>query len=150
MPKVVKSISLDERTAPIAQSKDNFSAWVREQLLLEIAHTIPCHFFKVNILDRNSKTTETKEEVCNGMRKPPCPNCYPNGPPIQEDWKAYATGRIDLEELHRRTDIEWKWRIDLRNQAKTRSENTLNDAPTPHLRERKYVRRLIWWLWSWI
>lgn len=154
MSKIVKSISLDARTAPIAASKDNFSKWVREQLLSEIAYSLPCSFFPMVRRDHEGKVLEEKEEVCNGHKTPTCEKCWPNGKPNQEDWLDYARWIIDLEELHERTDAEWKWRTDLRAQKKERaapSKKVENDPNTPHSRQQKrYVRRLIWWIWSYI
>ena len=51
MPKIVKSISLDERTAPIANNKTNFSAWVREKLLEDIEYSIPCSYYPLHHMD---------------------------------------------------------------------------------------------------
>ena len=55
MTKIVKSISLDETTIAIANSKKNFSGWVREQLLMDIQYTIPCYFFTVYHTDRKGQ-----------------------------------------------------------------------------------------------
>ena len=152
--KIVKSISLDERTAPIAAAKDNFSAWVREQLLSEIAYSLPCSFFPMVRRDHEGKELERKEEVCNGQKVPTCEKCYPNGKPNQADWLDYARWIIDLEELHERTDEEWKWRTDLRARKKERaapSKKVKDDANTPPSRhQKKYVRRLIRWIWGYI
>lgn len=141
MTKIVKSISLDERTAPIASEKENFSAWVREQLLNEIAYTIPCTFFEIHHLDRSGKQifdeyfTEdgkklkrkrTTKEICNAMKKPHCTVCYPEGPPEGVDWRLYTQRRIDREELLRRASERWKWRTDaLAQQAN--AKNPQND-----------------------
>ena len=99
MTKIVKSISLDAQTAPMANEKENFSRWVREQLLSEIQYTQPCVYFEVRHTDRfgkvifdpdpenpkNKKMRVTKE-ICNGQKKPTCSKCYPEGPPEREDW----------------------------------------------------------------
>jgi hypothetical protein len=164
-PKIVKSISLDERTAPIANEKNNFSAWVREQLLNEISYTIPCTFFEVHHLDRAGKQilddyyTEDGQklkrkritaEICNGMKKPHCSVCYPEGPPEGDDWRLYTRRQIDRAELLERASKRWKWRTDaLKDQ--TNSKNQEKEPFTPHSRPRKaYVRRLLVWIWSYI
>jgi len=153
MPKVIKSISLDERTAPIASAKSNFSAWVREQLLAEIAYTIPCNYAKITIW-KGDERVGTKSEICNGVRKPPCLECYPEGPPDREDWLAYSRCEIDKEELQARAVKTWEWRTEFKNQAKGRnqgSENDLNEAKHPPSKpKRAYVRRGLTWVWSWI
>tara|TARA_B100000029_G_C17104446_1_gene789127 strand:+ start:96 stop:548 length:453 start_codon:yes stop_codon:yes gene_type:complete len=150
MAKVVKSISLDAETAVLAGAKDNFSAWVREQLYHEIILEKDCVFFRSQdpkkrwnpekgIYERNN---ETREETCNGMRKPRCPKCYPDGAPTQEDWLEYVRWEITLEELLERT----KRRYD----AILAAKNSENDANTPPLRRRKYVRRFLSWVWEFI
>ena len=165
MPKIVKSISLDERTAPIADEKSNFSAWVREKLLNEIAYTIPCTFFTVHHLDRRGvqiqedyytedgqkmKRKVVTEEICNGMKRPHCITCYPEGPPEQEDWRHYTRRAIDKEELLRRASLRWKWRTD----ALARDEGSKNQENVPQMGgkqvKRAYVRRLLTWIWSFI
>lgn len=156
MPKVVKSISLDERTAPIAQSKSNFSAWVREQLLSEIAYDLPCNFFTKTPLKigRGGHTTKdysrSIKEICNGMARPPCVKCYPEGGPEQEDWLEYVSDRITKEELQERAEKKWKWRTDLKKQAKTRKENEKSTSIPPIEGEKRYVRRFLKWVWSYI
>ena len=114
MPKIVKSISLDERTAPIAEQKTNFSAWVREKLLEEIEYTLPCNYFEVvhrgkdnktlfrTVKDENGKVTKEPiitKEICNAVRKPTCSKCYPEGAPEQKDWILYVDRKIDKTEL---------------------------------------------------
>ena len=165
MTKIVKSISLDERTAPIASEKENFSAWVREQLLNEIAYTIPCNFFTVHHYDRKGKQiydqyyTETGEklkrkrvtsEICNGMKKPTCTVCYPEGAPDGKDWLLYTQRQIDREELLSRASERWRWRTD----ALAKQENSKNQENTPQMGgdkpKRAYVRRLLVWIWSFI
>lgn len=165
MTKIVKSISLDERTAPIASEKDNFSAWVREQLLNEISYTIPCTFFEVRHFDRRGKQiyddyySESGEklkrmritsEICNAMRKPTCTVCYPEGPPEAEDWLLYTRREIDREELLRRASKRWSWRTD----ALAKQEDPKNTENTPQMGgekpQRAYVRRLLTFIWSFI
>tara|TARA_B100000029_G_scaffold469127_1_gene506742 strand:- start:724 stop:1131 length:408 start_codon:yes stop_codon:yes gene_type:complete len=135
MTKVVKSISLDEQTSILASSKNNFSAWVREQLLAEVAHTIPCSYFS------------DIHQICNGMRKPHCITCYPEGPPTREDWLAFVSEEITQEELQEKALETWSWRTQLKTEPKN-----VEDAPQPLgvEREKKYLRRLIWWIWSYI
>ena len=160
MTKVVKSISLDEQTAPLANEKSNFSAWVRQQLLDEIQYTIPCVYFKVKIpgkkvwnetFEKWGKEPDKEiEEICNGQKKTSCKKCFPHGPPEREDWLAYANGRITGKELLSRAENTWKWRTDQIEKNKD-SKNQEKEAFTPHLRQRKaYVRRLLSWIWSYI
>lgn len=165
MPKIVKSISLDERTAPIASEKANFSEWVREKLLNEIEYTIPCTFFTVHHLDRGGKqiydeyyTEEgqklkrkrTTAEICNAMKKPHCSVCYPEGPPEGEDWREYTRRQIDRDELLRRASKRWEWRTNaIKDQANSKNQENEPQmgGKTP---QRAYVRRLLVWIWSFI
>ena len=171
MVKIVKSISLDEHTAPIANEKSNFSQWVREQLLAEIQYTLPCFYFTVYHTDRTGKKLfETitspdgsvikqplvTEEVCNGQKKPHCAKCYPNGPPTREDWLLYTQRRIDLDELQERTKATWKWKLDQIEDKKRQiseglSKNQENVPPMGGVKpKRAYVRRLFVFIWSFI
>ena len=166
MTKIVKSISLDAQTAPMANEKENFSRWVREQLLSEIQYTQPCVYFEVRHTDRfgkvifdpdpenpkNKKMRVTKE-ICNGQKKPTCPKCYPEGPPEREDWLLYAGGRITKSELLDRASQTWKWRTDQINEktAIPVSKKLKNDPQSRGSKpKRAYVRRLLVWIWSFI
>ena len=161
MTKIVKSISLDAETAPIANEKENFSAWVRQQLLTEIQYTKPCVFFDVVHRDRFGKTIydsgedgrkhpRITSEICNGQKKPHCPKCYPHGMPDREDWLEYANARIDRKELLARAEKTWKWRTD-QIEAKKASKNQEKVSPMGGVKpKRAYVRRLLTWIWSYI
>tara|TARA_Y100000361_G_C11089516_1_gene305669 strand:- start:18 stop:503 length:486 start_codon:yes stop_codon:yes gene_type:complete len=160
MTKIVKSISLDEQTAPLANEKSNFSRWVREQLLEEIQYTVPCVYFKVKIKGKKVWSEQWEkwgqepdrviEEICNGQKKPSCKKCYPLGNPKREDWLEYAGGRITKDELLERTADHWKWRTDQIERIKA-SKNQEN-VPQMGGKEvkRAYVRRLLVWIWSFI
>lgn len=156
MVKVVKSISLDEDTAPIANSKENFSAWVREQLRAEIAYDLPCNFMKLTPMKMSPGGFMKKdydnsiEEICNAMAKPPCVTCYPEGPPDREDWLQYVRLQITKEELQSRALDKWKWRTDLKEQKKQRKESVKSVSTPPIEDEKRYVRRFLKWLWSYI
>jgi len=166
MVKIVKSISLDEHTAPIANSKRNFSAWVRQQLLEDIQYAKPCVYFKVKHRALKVYNPETggwskakdtiTEEICNGQAKPSCVRCYPQGPPKQEDWLLYATGRITKVELLDSAAEHWKWKTDQIEEKKRQisegiSKNQENDPKRGGDKpKRAYVRRLLSFLWSFI
>lgn len=165
MPKIVKSISLDERTAPIAEEKPNFSAWVREQLLNEISYTIPCIYFEVHHLDRAGKqiyddyyTEEGQKlkrkritkEICNGMKKPHCSICYPEGPPEGEDWRLYTRRQIDRAELLERASKRWEWRTNAINDQSDLKKLENDPQSRGSKPKRAYVRRLFVFIWSFI
>ena len=156
MPKIIKSISLDERTIEIANSKDNFSSWVREKLLDEIEYTIPCSYFPLQILKtdlgRVIKEAVPEGEVCNGVRKPTCKTCWPNGEhPEHSDWLAYVRREIDLDELQERTRQTWSWKHNLAKEQDLAVKNYINDPKRGGEKpKRAYVRRLLTWIWSFI
>tara|TARA_Y100000401_G_C8324663_1_gene227450 strand:- start:2540 stop:3034 length:495 start_codon:yes stop_codon:yes gene_type:complete len=163
MTKIVKSISLDEQTAPLANEKSNFSGWVREQLLDEIQYTIPCVYFKIKVRgqkvfdDRSGEWKKESdrviEEICNGQKKPSCKKCYPEGPPPQEDWLKYVQGRIDKVELLERASAHWKWRTDQINEKRgiRDSKNQEKVSPMGGVKpKRAYLRRFLTWIWSYI
>ncbi len=165
-PKIVKSISLDERTAPIAENKSNFSAWVREKLLEDIEFQIPCTFYPLHHTDsmtgkqlfitiKDEKGSVKKEpkitrEICNGVRKPTCSVCYPEGAPDGKDWRLYASQQIDKTELLARASSRWKWRTDAIRANQLGKEREKTASTPPIVREKKYVRRLLKWIWSYI
>tara|TARA_Y100000296_G_C5144170_1_gene242750 strand:- start:49 stop:510 length:462 start_codon:yes stop_codon:yes gene_type:complete len=152
MPKIIKSCSLDERTIEIANSKENFSGWVREKLLEEIQYTIPCNYFPLDALKSYNGLTVLEAvpegEICNGVKKPVCPTCWPQGAPTNEDWIAYAQRHIDLDELRERTNQHWKWKVDLEKQQ---IKNHINDSKKRGEKpKRAYLRRFLTWIWTFI
>jgi len=136
--KVVKSISLDQETAKLANAKSNFSEWVRIQLLTEIHLERDCIFFTRQITDKKNKLI-TESHFCNGMSKMPCPKCWPNGAPRREDWLRYSKFEISPEDLVATT-----------NELYSAIEKA-NPEPVIEIRiEKRYVRRFLKWLWSYI
>ena len=155
MPKIIKSCSLDERTIDIANSKDNFSEWVREQLLNEIEYTLPCSYFPLKLVKTDLghiiKEAVPEGEVCNGVRKPTCKTCWPDGKPESKDWLEYVERRIDLSELRERTRQHWSWRKSLEKKRNLAVKNHINDPKRGGEKpKRAYVRRLLTWIWSFI
>jgi hypothetical protein len=135
--KIVKSISLDEDTIHLANAKTNFSQWVREQLYSEITRNKECSFAIRQEWDHLGQVVRKDEEVCNGLRVGPrCMKCWPVGKPSKEDWQQYVKFVIDLGELKQRTLERWN-EIEESNQI-------------PQVKERKYLRRLLAFLWSWV
>lgn len=138
MTKIVKSISLDEDTIHLANAKPNFSQWVREQLYHEIMRNKECSYAIRQEWDRLGQVVRYDEEVCNGLRVGPrCVKCWPKGKPSKEDWQQYSKFVIDLPELQSRTSARWLEIEDAQPQ----------DIKKP---ERKYLRRLLAFLWSWV
>jgi len=87
MARIVKSCALDAETDAIASDLPNFSYWVRvelrnlrDQQLIESGAPMELHH----------RPDEQFGGVCNGMKRPTCRKCYPNGPPSQTDWLSYV------------------------------------------------------------
>jgi len=85
---MIKSISLPPHLAEKASSIGNFSGWVQEQLEKE--------GFEVNV---NMHNPIPELGVCNGMRKPTCGQCYPEGPPTQAEWLSFRDSLYFHDEL---------------------------------------------------
>tara|TARA_B100000902_G_C27306527_1_gene915829 strand:- start:374 stop:841 length:468 start_codon:yes stop_codon:yes gene_type:complete len=136
--KVVKSISLDEETAKLANAKSNFSEWVRIQLLTEIHLERDCVFFTRQIMNKKNKLI-TESHFCNGMSKMPCVKCWPQGAPRREDWLRYTKFEISAEDLVATTSELYQ------------AIEKANPEPIIEIRiEKRYVRRFLKWLWSYI
>jgi len=87
MGRIVKSVALDAETDAIASDLPNFSYWVRvelrnlrDQILEDSGAPMELHH----------RPDESFGGVCNGMKRPTCRKCYPNGPPAQADWLSYV------------------------------------------------------------
>jgi hypothetical protein len=122
--RIVKSVSLDHKTASIADSMDNHSAFVRECLLRYHATLI------------RPKCTTAPEHVVGGLCIPSkgiCLQCWPNGKPDYDDWKSYNRSikflvdeDEDYPELHKQAR-EW-----IQEKAKENNPSLidLTDIPT--------------------
>jgi len=139
MAKIVRSISLDPQTEELAQEKSNFSKWVRQQLLNETIYARKC-FFPTNDLGESL-------DICNGMAKPRCTTCYPVAAPSRSEWLLFRTSIQTPQELR---DLIASKHEDLPIRHKINAESSKDEASTPHLRERKYLRRAIKLIWSFI
>ena len=113
MPKIVRSVSLDQQTDLLAQEKSNFSKWVRDQLLSETIYARKCFY----PLDTNNVKETNDLGICNGMAKPRCVKCYPIASPTRD--QLYA-------------------------------KEEKKEPSTPPMRERKYLRRSLKYIWSFI
>ena len=85
MARIIKSVSLDPRTAHIAGQMGNFSAFVRVCLM-----QYENHFSEV--IEHTHEEANRHGGLCNAMARPYCRACYPHGPPSGEAWRA---GRAD-------------------------------------------------------
>ena len=133
MARIIKSVSLDPRTAMIASRMGNFSAFVRECLIQYDDH-----------YSENTNHSQDEEfrtgGLCNGRLSPHCRVCYPHGPPGREAWLAYradpeGVGQAWLQaQAIQANDHEWH----------LVAENVAYAAPRPQVAapRRSWVRRL--------
>ncbi len=149
--KVVKSISLNEDTAPLAAAKVNFSAWVRKALLDEAAQSRrkrPDGGKGQHIAMRPSMG------VCWPFHGDGCCNlCWPDGPPTEEGWRTlmddHAASR-NLSPLGYAKNLpEGQGWLSEEEEAILLASKDENASNTPPLR-RRYVRRFLAWAWEWI
>ena len=84
MARIIKTISLPPHLHEKASQIRNFSGWVQDQLEAEglIVHT-----------DAHRPIPELG--ICNGVRRPTCAECYPDGAPTRDEWLAFRN-----EEFH--------------------------------------------------
>lgn len=151
--KVVKSISLNEKTAPLAEAKANFSLWVRQALLDEA------------MLTRRKPDTQEATHVqptraeggllCWPFHEEGCCHlCWPEGPPTEADYSEWiASGTYTIHEARKVMTEEAPkgqgWLTLEEESALLLASKEENGPHTPPLR-RRYVRRFLAWAWEWI
>lgn len=136
MSRIIRTVSLTKKTDDLAAQKANFSAWVREQLILDHQN--------VSLIHVTKKIFEEKG-ICNPFADPYCGICYPYGKPKPEDGRLYNSGHIDKEVLQKRTKDHYDNVI-----SNIEPKNQEKEPLTPPMRQRKYIRRLVKWLIEWI
>ena len=136
MYRIIKTVSLDKESDDIASEISNFSKWVRNKLKEEKQQ-----------LSKNHTNVDLyqKQGICNPLNVPRCLICYPHGKPSQEYVKSFNQGYISKEELQELTKIQYEGVIEIIEEEKT--EKVPLDPPK---RERKYIRRSLSWIWSFI
>jgi hypothetical protein len=99
MPSIIRSVSLNPKTAAVASKLGNFSAFVRECLMrYEAARGGG---------DHTNPEDSRLGGLCNAMHHlGPCVKCYPLGGPDGQDWRAYANAQRN-EEHDTAFDAEW-------------------------------------------
>jgi len=103
MGRIVKSVALDEQTAPIADNIGNFSKWVRGRL---IAYDNMTKATAIQILDHNAPRSirtpnpDLSVEVCFPFHLSGCcVLCWPDGPPTRGAWLEW-TATIKTGMIH--------------------------------------------------
>ena len=136
MSRIIKTVSLDKESDEIASGISNFSKWVRNKLKEEKQQLSQTH---TNI------ELFKKTGLCSPHNLPRCMICFPHGKPSQENIKNYNSGYIDKEELLELTKIQYDGVIEI-----IEPKNEEHEPFTPPMRERKYIRRSLKWIWSFI
>ena len=140
MTRAVKSVSLDLEHYECASKKPNFSEWVRKKLKEE------------DTIFSNSHVTQAlfdKKGICNPSAHPRCGICFPHAKPDMADIKLWNHNIIDNEELQARSEKNAPKRNSEAPENIDDSKNDL-DSKEPQLRERKYIRRSLKYIWSFI
>ena len=136
MSRIIKTVSLDKESDEIASGISNFSKWVRNKLKEEkqmLSHT----HTNLELYERTG--------LCNPTNLPRCTLCFPHGKPTMQNIKKYNQGYIDKKELLELTKIQYGGVIEIIKST------IIEDEPLdPPMRERKYLRRALKYIWSFI
>jgi len=143
MSRIIKTVSLDESSDKLASKIPNFSKWVRNQLKLQDESF------------QNSHVTlgvYREKGICNPSASPRCNICFPHGRPILSDIREYNLGRIsssELQDITKKKSLSQSSKEDLKKenpQTNTEDIGILNKSK----KERKYLRRTLRYIWSFI
>ena len=122
---VIKSVSLDEKTAHIARNLPNFSHFVRECLLRhELGESrLECHWGKPKqFMGRCNPITVNRAH---------CFICWPFGRPPKSGVSDFAySGDITLEELDELTRQENRHILDMSGPSVQKTENSKKSPPS--------------------
>ena len=144
MSRIIRTISLDQRTDELAGKKPNFSAWVRNQLLEDSQNVSLIHV---------TKAIFEKDGVCNPSGSPRCTICYPYGKPPIELIRKYNSEKgvngigiiAARENLLKDTKKHYDGVVvDMKPMIEEKS------PLAPPRSERKYITRSLKWIWSFI
>ena len=139
MSRIIKTISLDKESDEIASKMGNFSKWVRNALKAH-AHTIS--------FEHTNKELFLKQGICNPNNSPRCGICYPYGKPYTSDIKHFNQGLITKERLQDLAKIRYEGIIEKPKPIIIEDERL--DPPMRPVKERKYIRRALKYIWSFI
>jgi len=110
---MIKTVSLTPETFEFADRKPNFSKWVQEQLIKDsLARCEDIHV---------THPSGRVKGLCNGLHQNQCLQCYPDGPPTREEWRAFRTAMSsDIEAGDLQAQI--RDRVEKRNARESRLE----------------------------
>ncbi len=139
MSRIIKTVSLDKESDEIASGISNFSKWVRNKLK-EHAQTIS--------LVHTNEELYLKQGICNPLNNPRCSICYPHGVPAIENIRLFNSGKISKETLQELTKNQYDGIIEKPKPIINESEPL--DPPMSDKKERRYIRRSLKWIWTFI
>ena len=140
--RIIRTVSLDKKSDDLAAKKPNFSRWVRDQLQLQDEEFQNSHVTLSIFRDKG---------ICNPTASPRCNICFPYGRPEMIDIRAYNANIISKEDLQERTKKKFK-------KDDTKSSFGISNIQKDGIRseikevkkERKYLRRSLRYIWSFI
>ena len=170
MSRIIRTVSLTKETDRLAANKPNFSSWVREQLIRDEREVSQTHV---------TPELFNRDGLCSPSMTPRCNLCYPEGKPPLELIKKWNTlrqastyyplpdnqGRGEYPESVRQVKMKesvaiikselkdyFSKRTDIVNSdfAIGDEKKNKNEPLDPPLREKKYLRRALRWIWAYI
>lgn len=134
MVRIVKSVSLDEETSPIAESLPNFSHFVRECLL---RHAI------TDATECNLPKPERFKGRCNPLNAKNCFVCWPNGNPPKDAVKQWSADYLSLGWLDMKAKEHNKQLIDLRRINSSSNSFTEKNVGLNRGVKRSFIEKLL-------
>ena len=146
MSRIIKTVSLDPESDEIASRKKNFSAWVRKALKEEASLVDYRHV---------TRAIFEKRGICNPSASPRCGICYPYGKP---DIKLIQKYNNEISTISGISDLSLaaanlqKATMDQYGGIMPVIETKIDEKVplAPPMREKKYIRRLIRFIISYI
>ena len=126
--RIIKSVSLDEDTAKIADTLPNFSHFVRECLYRQALQ---------KATECNEPKTERFNGRCNGLTQQNCFVCWPSGKPPRDAVKQWSQDKLTMDWLDSQARIHNQRLIDLRN-----IETKIQDLPLQVGGKRSFMQKL--------
>jgi len=147
MSRIIRTVSLDKRTDELAGQKPNFSAWVRKALEEDYQNVSLIHV---------TKAIFEKDGICNPTASPRCTICYPYGKPSMELIRKYNSEKgihgIGIDQARENLLKDTKKHYDgvVVDMKPMIEEKEPLPPPMSKQKERKYIRRSLKWIWSFI
>ena len=135
----IRSVSLDDYTAQIAERMPNFSSFVREALESYAAEA-------GQGVHTQAPANRMHGEKCNPMGKKLCKICWPNGRPSRDDWFYYVQDpSYEIEASHSGKYQQLIEQTFAYNKPEKKSSETVSNHPEKL--EVGLIRRLIRKIW---